>query len=85
MRIQRITDISKKKHGFIPNGNKQILKYGVVIYPKDFFCPKYPGIGITKITKNTYTIHHFELSWLSDKAKNSIEKLRDDLEKMNII
>mgnify|MGYP000034678456 CR=1 FL=1 len=37
----------------------------IYIYPKEYFSPKDPDTGKIKITENTYTIHHFDGSWLS--------------------
>ena len=55
-----------KKHGF-QQGNNQIqyLDY-ITIYPTEYFCPKDFETGITKITKNTYSIHHFDASWYTE-------------------
>jgi len=49
--------------GLIPNGCFQVLKGGVAIYPKDYFCPKSYVDGKIYLTDNTYTIHHFAGSW----------------------
>lgn len=61
-----ITNITVKDYGLIRNGNFQELKDGLVIYPKEYFCPldyiKFKN-NSSKITKNTYTIHHFAGSW----------------------
>lgn len=34
------------------------------MFPKDFFCAKNHGSGIIESTKNTYSIHHFAMSWV---------------------
>lgn len=67
--VEYITRISREKHGYIPNGKKQTLKYGMVMYPVDYFCPKSLETGIITCTENTYTIHHFEGSWVPKKSK----------------
>lgn len=67
--VEYITQLSLKIHGYIPNGKKQILKYGFVIYPFEYFCAKSLEDGNVKITKNTYTIHHFAGSWVPLKSK----------------
>ena len=67
--VEIITNKSKKDHGFIANGKFQILKYGFVIFPKDYFCPKSPATGIIELTENSYTIHHFSGTWVSTKEK----------------
>jgi hypothetical protein len=35
--------------------------------PKEYFCAKEMGTGIILKTKETYCIHHFEMSWMSKK------------------
>lgn len=42
---------------------------GFVLYPMDYFCAKSFKTGIVHITDNTYTIHHFSGSWLTDEQK----------------
>lgn len=55
-----------KKHGFIP-GKKEIQRLdNILIYPPEYFCPKDFETGITKLTKNTFSIHHFDASWYSE-------------------
>lgn len=39
---------------------------GIVLYPPEYFCPKDYYTGKIQITDNTYSIHHFKASWLSD-------------------
>ena len=38
---------------------------GVFIYPREYFCPKDYASGILDITSNSYSIHHYDASWLS--------------------
>ena len=55
-----------EKNGLVLNGCLQ--KIGdVVIYPPEFFCPMDESSGIIQIEPNTFSIHHFEASWLSKK------------------
>ncbi len=42
---------------------------GIKIYPTEYFCPIDINTGKKKITKNTYSIHHYQASWKSSKAK----------------
>lgn len=81
--VERITNISKEKHGLIPNGDKQVLKYGMVIYPRAYFCPKSVVTGKINLSKNTYTIHHFASSWFPEGIKErnrELEKYINDME-----
>lgn len=47
---------------------------GITVYPHEYFCPKSFESGLTTITKNTYSIHHFDASWFSEEAKHQKEK-----------
>ncbi len=77
--VEIITNISKEKHGFIPNGKFQELRYGMCIYPKCFFCPKSVRTGNIYLTNRTYTIHHFNLSWMGETTKDRNERLSNYL------
>jgi mannosyltransferase OCH1-like enzyme len=69
--------------------SNMLLKYGlkqnnyyqdlciITIYPTEYFCPKDFQTGIISITDNTYSIHHYEGSWLSDDKKKSIKERWD--------
>lgn len=64
-----ITTNILKKHGLVVNDKKQIIE-NVVIYPTEFMCPMDYETGNIEITKNTYTIHHYSMSWLDKRDKN---------------
>jgi hypothetical protein len=66
---QTITKACLAECGLKLDGRKQELKGGVVIYPRDYFCPKDSGTGKTVLTDNTYTIHHFAASWLAPEQR----------------
>lgn len=66
--VSTMTAISKKMHGFIPDGNYQVLAHDVHIYPREWFCPSRIG-GNWQITGNTHTIHHFMGSWITRRMK----------------
>ena len=38
---------------------------GIFIYPADYFCPMDSTTGIITITDNTYSIHHYDCSWIN--------------------
>lgn len=56
------------KCGLEIKNEKQILDNCFTVYPIDFFCPKSFVDGIIRITDNTYSIHHFDASWLSKEV-----------------
>jgi len=65
--VIRITDICLK-YGLKQNNSMQCINE-FTLFPKDYFCPKNFATKELLITQNTYTIHHFDGSWLSDEDK----------------
>lgn len=63
-----------EKDGLMKNGEFQKIS-GVTIFPTDYFCPKNPQTRVINITKNTYSIHHYDASWVDDQEKKYIELL----------
>ena len=45
---------------------------GIHMLPEDYLCPIKYYTGKKKITKNTYSIHHFCASWTSPAAKRTL-------------
>ena len=76
--VKIITDICMK-YGFIPNNSMQNIN-NLVIYPKEYFCPKDYKTGFINVTGNTYTIHYFLGSWLPKKEQKFL-KLQEKLAK----
>lgn len=66
--VTRITNICLK-YGLKLNNTLQTVN-GFTLFPKDYFCPKDCETGNLTITDNTYTIHHFDGSWLSAEDKD---------------
>lgn len=56
------------KHG-LKNINGVQFVDGIYVYPKEYFCPMDYETGELKITKNTYSIHHYTASWHNEKEK----------------
>jgi len=65
----RITDYLVKNYNLKRNNTYQELKNGVFLYSHEYFCAN--DITGLKITNNTYTIHHFQGSWLPLSTKIS--------------
>jgi mannosyltransferase OCH1-like enzyme len=42
------------------------------IHTRDYFTAKNLTIGTVNVTKNTFAIHHFESSWISNKKENNL-------------
>lgn len=65
--VTRITDICLK-YGLKQDNTFQIIN-GFALFPNEYFCPKDFVTGIVTLTRNTYTIHHFEGSWNTPEEK----------------
>lgn len=72
--VTRITAVCLK-YGLRQNNTFQTIK-GFSLFPRDYFCPKDLSTGRLVLTDNTYTIHHFDGSWLSEVEKETI-RMRD--------
>lgn len=66
--VTRVSDIFKK-YGFTNEGARIQNVANYSIYPPEYFSPKNVVTGIIRITENTYTIHHYDASWLEDWQK----------------
>ena len=53
------------KYGLNQEDKEQFLRGDIHVYPSEYFCPKSFLDGVIRKTKNTYSIHHFDASWLS--------------------
>ena len=42
---------------------------GIKLYPSEYFCPKSYSTGVLNKTENTYSIHHFSMSWVDPNIK----------------
>lgn len=65
------------KLGMRVNGTTQVIADGMMtVYSSDFFHPFDYMSGETKITENTFSIHHFSGTWLGPEAVKEREKTR---------
>jgi len=71
-----ITDIFVNK-GMKMNGRKQCVER-MTVYPQIFFCPNNFTRIFDKPSRKSYTIHHFDQSWKSEKTgkKTLSQKVR---------
>lgn len=65
--VIRITNVCLK-YGLVLNGERQTVA-GFTFMPCDYFCPKDYNTKELHLTENSYTIHHFDGSWLSEEVK----------------
>jgi hypothetical protein len=68
--VEYVTDILKK-NGLTDKNTMQYLD-GFIVYPIEYFNPKYAKRGITHITEKTHSIHHYDGSWLEKSEKKWI-------------
>ena len=65
--VTRVSNIFKM-HGFVEQNIMQFVA-DTMIYPSEYFCPKDVRTGELNITPNTYTIHHYDASWVDEWRK----------------
>lgn len=61
------------RHGLIQNGLNQDLDK-CKVFSEEYFSPKSFITGEVNVTPNTYSIHHFNMSWFSSDAVELREK-----------
>lgn len=61
----KITTDLLEENGFKKENKIQEI-CDMTIFPIDYFCPKVMGTNKLRITKNTYSIHHYDASWKSN-------------------
>ena len=68
-----------KKHGYVEENRFQTVA-GATIYPTEYFSPMVMENARLKVTKNTYSIHHYSLSWTPKenqmRRKKNLRELR---------
>lgn len=62
------------------NNKKQRIE-DVLIYPKDYFSPKSLKTGEIALTENSYAIHHFNGSWISEEERKIIDRTQKYMKK----
>ena len=68
--------------GFQVNGQTQVLADGqITVYASEFFHPFDYMSGETRVTKNTFSVHHFSGTWLGPDAAREREKTRGRYER----
>ena len=71
-----------KKYGYIYSPDKIIRIKRAAIFPPSYFDPMDCTSGEIKITDNTFAIHHYSASWISDIDKVRNERI-DEIVKNN--
>lgn len=63
-------------HGLKGDNSFQILPDDIACLPQDYLSPKDYMTGKLTITDNTYSIHHFAESWMSEREKKDIDEVK---------
>ena len=63
------------KYGFNLEIDKPTLLGKATVYPCEYFCPFERKINELTITENTYSIHHYDSSWIPSDEKEIINKV----------
>lgn len=67
--VQSITKLTLKRYRMKLLGQKVTFGKNMVILPFDYLCAKHWDTGVIDRTSNTFTIHHFKGSWVTDEMK----------------
>lgn len=66
----KITTQLLKKYGMKANNTYQTNEeLEITLYPTEYLCPMNYHTGEIKITKNTYSIHKYDMSWFTKEEK----------------
>jgi len=63
------------KYGLKQNNTYQELGL-FTAYPREYFCPMSFKTGEINISGNTYSVHHYAMSWYSDLSQYFVKKSR---------
>lgn len=77
--VERVTNILKT-HG-LTNEDKVQKVAGVLIYPRQYFCPLDYDTGKLNVTEQTYAIHWYSATWMDE----AMQHRRDVCTKFNNI
>lgn len=83
-----LPDGSRNPYSMIPMINELLLQKGllmdgsmqkisdITIYPADYFCPMDSLTGKITLTENTFTIHHYTMSWMNKTTQWRVKIMR---------
>lgn len=79
--LQIVTRVLHERYGLQLNGRRQVVGHDIVVYPMDYFIAKIYQLGWICPTENTYAIHHYAASWVSDSDRLQAQVYREQLQK----
>ncbi|MBR4241633.1 MAG: hypothetical protein IKR97_05375, partial [Eubacterium sp.] len=65
------------KYGFNLEIDKPVNLGGAMVYPPEYFCPLERKSNELTVNENTYSIHHYDASWVSSKEKEFYDKISE--------
>lgn len=80
-----ISHLTAEYYNFKLDGMRKEFGENMILLPFDYLCAKSYLTGEVIRTDNTYTIHHFKGSWLSDDQKRQVELYRKYYEKLSYL
>ena len=72
--IPMVTELLKQK-GLLMEDSLQFVG-DLVIYPTDYLCPMDSLTGKVSLTDNTYTVHHYTMSWIPKPIQWRVKMMR---------
>ena len=63
--------------GYKRNNEIQYLD-NITIYPKDYFAPADFWLQVPMISPNTFSIHHYKASWITEHFKNTRTRYKEN-------
>lgn len=67
------------QYGLKQDNTLQILDDDILILPKEYLCPIEFATNARNVTKNTYSIHWFGVSWQTEEEKKATEEWKQDI------
>ena len=64
------------RNGFVNNGDYQIIN-GMTVYPEAVLSPKDVYTGEIDIKKNTFSIHHYEGTWVDEVNREKADAIKE--------
>ena len=71
------------RHGLVQENRKQYIDGDILILPTEYLCPKSMIDGIVRKTPNTYSIHHYNSSWITEEQQIARRNSWMQLQQMN--
>ncbi|WP_051640918.1 glycosyltransferase family 32 protein [Bacillus sp. MB2021] len=71
--VDIISSISENQFNIKLNNEYQEVRDLLALYPREYFCPKDFKTGLLLKSEKTYTIHHFNGSWLEESYLHHIK------------